>query len=263
MLGKPRASQRFLYVHVVLLEKGPLVAFFFPTMLCLVCQSEPAEFALIPCGHLAYCKTCDQEVDLTTCPCCREQVKSRLRIFFPGELPPNIEAIAPPPAVHVEELKTPCRAVGVLALSDVSHADLERFEHVETIEKWMLTFESDFDSMPIDDALDFLDVTLTEESSLRNIQKLRPFRRPLAGRLETTFILGHLICGSTVAPRLPKAAPANNKAGAAAQGGKSLVVWGRVFFPFPIFLEPNGEGPRKETNNNLTRLSDTQGVGGF
>ena len=86
---------------------------------------------------------------------------SKLRIYFPGEVPPAAAA-APPPVVRAGEAKVPGLAAGVLALADVAHADAERFSDVECIEKWMLTFD-DIDSMPIEDALDFLDVSISED----------------------------------------------------------------------------------------------------
>ena len=96
------------------------------------------------------------------CPLCRGQVTGKLRVLFPGEVLP-VAAAAPPPVVHVEEARAPHSAVGVLALADVAHADAERLSDVEVVEKWMLTYADDIDSMPIEDALDFLNVSITEE----------------------------------------------------------------------------------------------------
>ena len=94
---------------------------------------------------------------------------ANLRLFFAGEVPPAAAA-APPPVVRVEEAKVPRLAAGVLVLADVAHADAERLSDVEAVEKWMLTFADDLDGMPIEDALDFLDVFISEE---RGIQRIR------------------------------------------------------------------------------------------
>ena len=91
---------------------------------------------------------------------------AKLRLFFAGEVPPAAAA-APPPVVRVEEAKVPRLAVGVLALADVAHADAERLSDVEAVEKWMLTFADDLDGMPIEDALDFLDVFISEERAYK------------------------------------------------------------------------------------------------
>ena len=56
-----------------------------------------------------------------------------------------------------------------MALADVAHADAERLSDVEVVEKWMLTYADDIDSMPIEDALDFLNVSITEERGLSMI----------------------------------------------------------------------------------------------
>ena len=53
--------------------------------LCCVCQEQPQDCVLQPCGHAAFCFTC--VADLGTCPLCRQPV-SRVAA---------IETLAPPP----------------------------------------------------------------------------------------------------------------------------------------------------------------------
>ena len=48
----------------------------------------------------------------------------------------------------------------------MSHADTERFEHVEACEAWMMSYDA-IDAMSVEDALDFLNVTLNEARALK------------------------------------------------------------------------------------------------
>ena len=112
-----------------------------------------------------YCNSCHQKAG-DFCPLCRGQVTAKLRLFFPGEVLP-VAAVAPPPVVHVEEARAQRFADGLVALADVAHADAERLSDVEAVEKWMLTFADDLDGMPIEDALDFLDVFISEERAYK------------------------------------------------------------------------------------------------
>ncbi|KAJ1453682.1 hypothetical protein M885DRAFT_618877 [Pelagophyceae sp. CCMP2097] len=47
--------------------------------LCVVCLDEPKIVACVPCMHVCCCEACAAEV--TTCPMCRAQVASRVRVF--------------------------------------------------------------------------------------------------------------------------------------------------------------------------------------
>ena len=56
---------------------------------CVVCVDQPAEMALLPCGHLCLCKSCCTELMKShtaqtpaTCPMCRTDVKAETRIFL-------------------------------------------------------------------------------------------------------------------------------------------------------------------------------------
>ena len=130
-------------------------------------RSVPKLFGRVrACALWQYCKACRRVADLPSCPVCRSQVTSKLRIFFPGEIPAAVVAAVPPPTVPVQEVQEPPRAVGILALSDVSHADTERFEHVEACEAWMMSYDA-IDAMSVEDALDFLNVTLNEARVLK------------------------------------------------------------------------------------------------
>ena len=67
-------------------------------MSCVLCQSSSAEYALKACWRVA---------DLPSCPVCRSQVTSNVRIFFPGEIPAAGVAAVPPPTVPVQEVQEP------------------------------------------------------------------------------------------------------------------------------------------------------------
>ena len=45
----------------------------------------------------------------------------------------------------------------------MSHADTERFEHVEACEAWMMSY----DAMSVEDAMDYLNVTLNGARALK------------------------------------------------------------------------------------------------
>jgi len=46
---------------------------------CKICMDSLATVALVPCGHLALCESCNAEVE--KCPVCRAVVTARVRIF--------------------------------------------------------------------------------------------------------------------------------------------------------------------------------------
>ena len=50
----------------------------------------------------------------------------------------------------------------MIALPDVAHVDAEKLSDVAAIEKWMARFP-DLNEMPIEEAMEFLDITLSEE----------------------------------------------------------------------------------------------------
>ena len=56
------------------------------TGLCVVCQDEEANIAIVDCGHLAMCRACADLVMGSTreCPLCRTRIvtESRLRRIF-------------------------------------------------------------------------------------------------------------------------------------------------------------------------------------
>ena len=53
---------------------------------CCICLQAKATHAVVPCGHLALCDECAPEVrsKRSTCPICRCQIHSYLRVFVPG-----------------------------------------------------------------------------------------------------------------------------------------------------------------------------------
>ena len=50
---------------------------------CVVCMSNRATQALIPCGHLCFCGTCATQHAPSKCPLCRADVESVVHIFSP------------------------------------------------------------------------------------------------------------------------------------------------------------------------------------
>uniref|UniRef100_A0AC34GR17 RING-type domain-containing protein n=1 Tax=Panagrolaimus sp. ES5 TaxID=591445 RepID=A0AC34GR17_9BILA len=47
---------------------------------CLLCCSQPKEYAFMPCFHLIACKECAEKC--SECPICRKTVNSTLKIFM-------------------------------------------------------------------------------------------------------------------------------------------------------------------------------------
>ena len=48
---------------------------------CSVCFERPADIALVPCGHLAFCHKCSEVLNGKPCPLCMAPVTSFLKIF--------------------------------------------------------------------------------------------------------------------------------------------------------------------------------------
>ncbi len=49
---------------------------------CVICLTNISIYASIPCGHLIFCEHCNSNYATSTCPICRNQISSTLRIFF-------------------------------------------------------------------------------------------------------------------------------------------------------------------------------------
>ena len=56
--------------------------------LCVLCITEPAEKAVIPCGHLCFCEDCSQDYEIggsqshrRVCPTCRQPIRQVVKIF--------------------------------------------------------------------------------------------------------------------------------------------------------------------------------------
>merc|ERR1711964_454998 len=43
--------------------------------ICVVCQTEPASHATIPCGHRCLCGECQRHMIKKPCPMCRQRVE--------------------------------------------------------------------------------------------------------------------------------------------------------------------------------------------
>lgn len=52
-----------------------------------MCMSNPANVAIIPCGHLCVCKTCAAMPVLKACPICRGVMSGTLRVFGCSQTP--------------------------------------------------------------------------------------------------------------------------------------------------------------------------------
>jgi hypothetical protein len=48
---------------------------------CVMCMSEAATHALVPCGHLLFCHVCGPSTKVKTCPVCRLSITSVMKIF--------------------------------------------------------------------------------------------------------------------------------------------------------------------------------------
>lgn len=51
--------------------------------LCVICQDEESNIAIVDCGHLAMCRTCSDLVMSTTreCPLCRTRIVTEARLL--------------------------------------------------------------------------------------------------------------------------------------------------------------------------------------
>jgi hypothetical protein len=47
--------------------------------ICIICLENPANYVLIPCGHLRFCKDCSDKLE--KCPECRVPIKMRVRTY--------------------------------------------------------------------------------------------------------------------------------------------------------------------------------------
>jgi hypothetical protein len=53
---------------------------------CLLCRRRAATAALLPCGHLCVCETCQKEriATVKTCPICKQEVYGAVAILAEG-----------------------------------------------------------------------------------------------------------------------------------------------------------------------------------
>jgi hypothetical protein len=49
---------------------------------CIMCLSERATHAVVPCGHMVVCETCSGQARLEQCPLCRGTVAQLMRVFI-------------------------------------------------------------------------------------------------------------------------------------------------------------------------------------
>lgn len=49
--------------------------------ICVVCQTEKANHAIVPCGHRCLCGECQKQMISQPCPMCRQRVEKIIRIF--------------------------------------------------------------------------------------------------------------------------------------------------------------------------------------
>uniref|UniRef100_A0A1B6M0Y3 RING-type E3 ubiquitin transferase n=1 Tax=Graphocephala atropunctata TaxID=36148 RepID=A0A1B6M0Y3_9HEMI len=48
---------------------------------CVVCQENPKEVILLPCGHLCICEDCSEQIN-STCPICRSHIATKAAAFL-------------------------------------------------------------------------------------------------------------------------------------------------------------------------------------
>jgi hypothetical protein len=47
--------------------------------MCVICLTEPRGYALVPCGHFAYCASC--AAGQARCALCRKKVSMHIKVF--------------------------------------------------------------------------------------------------------------------------------------------------------------------------------------
>ena len=52
-----------------------------PTEQCLACVDNRRDCVLLPCAHLALCNDCVASLAVRSCPICRCDIESTLRVF--------------------------------------------------------------------------------------------------------------------------------------------------------------------------------------
>ena len=134
-------------------------------MACSLCLVGIPEVAMIPCGHLCLCELCCQAVHpRAVCPVCCEIVEKTLKVYFTfagkGTLPDQKLLTVP---VKEEQFATKASNAAILALTDGRGAEEEKFAYVRSIESWMDKYP-DAESMPEDEALKFMDLTVPPET---------------------------------------------------------------------------------------------------
>jgi Zinc finger, C3HC4 type (RING finger) len=49
---------------------------------CVICSDETATHAIVPCGHVPFCRQCVDLRRLKTCPICRAPIRETMRLHF-------------------------------------------------------------------------------------------------------------------------------------------------------------------------------------
>ena len=70
-LSAERAARVAAKIKLVKAEKA----------LCVVCMDQDATHAAAPCGHLVLCEACVARLKGSTCPACRAEVTTYMRIY--------------------------------------------------------------------------------------------------------------------------------------------------------------------------------------
>ena len=90
LLHRERVAQE-LVTHVPGNSEAPCGGDAASSGVCVICVDQPAEWALLPCGHLCLCQSCCTELvrnrtaqTPTNCPICRGEVRAETRIFLAG-----------------------------------------------------------------------------------------------------------------------------------------------------------------------------------
>ncbi len=51
-------------------------------MICVVCLTSPKSHVAVPCGHMAMCDTCCEQLGKNKpCPICRVEVQTFMKVF--------------------------------------------------------------------------------------------------------------------------------------------------------------------------------------
>ncbi len=62
-----------------LIKKGEQMTVELPQ--CIICESQPSQYASAVCGHLCMCKECSERISPKKCPICRQSAEKIIKIY--------------------------------------------------------------------------------------------------------------------------------------------------------------------------------------